>query len=157
MDKKRILDEEKVKDFVGDFNKFFEDLAKSYKKDAKKIKKPRECFWEKYPEIFNDSSENEAEMDIEVDTKMKTKPPIDREEKLRKVEERLLSNKTYARFTNCDGVMTDNNLSLPQKVIYLQRAIMIRTLIYILSKVISDDLSFYPAKSPFIKEFKFSL
>ena len=34
--------------------------------------------------------------------------------------------------------------------------IMIRTLIYILSKVISDDLSFYPAKSPFIKEFKFS-
>ena len=34
--------------------------------------------------------------------------------------------------------------------------IMIRTLIYILSKVISDDLSFYPAKSPFIKEFEFS-
>ena len=77
----------------------------------------------KYPEIFIDSSENEVEMDIEVDTKMKTKPPIDREEKLRKVEERLLSNKTYARFTNCDGVMTDDNLSLPQKVIYLQKAI----------------------------------
>ena len=37
--KRRILDEEKVKDFVGDFDKFFEDLAKSYKKDAKKIKK----------------------------------------------------------------------------------------------------------------------
>ena len=80
-------------------------------------------FWEKYPEIFNDSSENEVEMDIEVDTKMKTKPPIDREEKLRKVEERLLSNKTYARFTTYDGVMTDNDLSLPQNVIYLQRAI----------------------------------
>ena len=62
-------------------------------------------------------------MDIEVDTKMKTKPPIDREEKLRKVEERLLSNKTYARFTTYDGVMTDNDLSLPQKVIYPQRAI----------------------------------
>ena len=77
----------------------------------------------KYPEIFIDSSENEVEMDIEVDTKMKTKPPIDREEKLRKVEERLLSNKTYARFTNCDGVMTDDNLSLTQKVIYLQKAI----------------------------------
>ena len=121
--KQRILDEEKVKDFVGDFNKFFEDLAKSYKKDAKKIKKCRECFWEKYPEIFNDSSENEFEMDIEVDTKMKTKPPIDREEKLRKVEERLLSNKTYVRFTTYDGVMTDDDLSLPQKVIYLQRAI----------------------------------
>ena len=44
MNKKRILDEEKVKDFVGDFNKFFEDLAKRYKEDAKKIEKPRECF-----------------------------------------------------------------------------------------------------------------
>ena len=39
MDTIRILDEEKVKYFVGDFNKFFEDLAKSYEKDAKKIKK----------------------------------------------------------------------------------------------------------------------
>ena len=44
--KQRILDEERVKDFVGDFNKFFEDLAKSYKKDPKKIKEHRECFWE---------------------------------------------------------------------------------------------------------------
>ena len=44
--KQRILDEEKLKDFVADFNKHFEDLAKSYKKDAKKIKKCRECFWE---------------------------------------------------------------------------------------------------------------
>ena len=119
--KQRILDEERVKDFVGDFKKFFEDLAKSCKKDAKKIKKCRECFGENYPEIFNDSSENEVEMDIEVDTKMKTKPPTDREEKLHKVEERLLSNKTYARFTTYDGVMTDDDLSLPQKVIYLQK------------------------------------
>ena len=114
--KQRILEEEKVKEFVGDF----EDLAKSY---AKKIKKCRECFWGKYPEIFNDSSENEVEMDIEVDTKMKTKPPIDREEKLGKVEEKLLSNKTNERFTTYNGVMSDDGLTLPQKVIYLQRAI----------------------------------
>ena len=52
------LDEEKFKDFVGDFNKFFEDLAKWYKKDAEKIKNRREFFWGKYPEIFDDSSEN---------------------------------------------------------------------------------------------------
>ena len=39
---------------------------------------------------------------------------------------------------------------------FYDSSIMIRTLIYILSKVISDDLSFYPAKSPFIKEFEFS-
>ena len=111
MNKKITLDEEKVKYFVADFSKFFEDLAKSYQKDAKKIKRCRECFWEKYPEIFNDSSENEVEMDIEVDTTMRTKPPIDREEKLRKVEEKLLSKRTNERFTDCDGVMLDPNLT----------------------------------------------
>ena len=37
MNTKRVLDEEKFKDFVGDFNKHFEDLAKWYKKDAEKI------------------------------------------------------------------------------------------------------------------------
>ena len=98
----KILDEEKLKDFVAVFNKHFEDLAKWYKKDAEKIKNMRECFWEEYPEIFNDSSENEDEMNIDVGTKKKTKPPIDREEKLRKVEEKLLSNKTNERFTNYD-------------------------------------------------------
>ena len=61
MNTKGVLDEEKVKDFVGDFNKLFEDLAKKYKKDAEKIKNRRECFWTKYPEIFIDSSENEDE------------------------------------------------------------------------------------------------
>ena len=50
-------------------SKFFEDLAKSYKKDAKKIKKRRKCFWEKYPEIFKDSSENEVEMDMKLTPK----------------------------------------------------------------------------------------
>ena len=118
MNTKRILDEEKVKNFVGDFNKYFEDLAKLYKKDAEKIRNRREYFWRKYPEIFNDSSENEVEMD----TTMKTKPPIDREEKLRKVEEKLLSNKTYERFTDYD-VMSDDMLSLPQKLIYLQKGV----------------------------------
>ena len=52
--------------------------------------------------MFGDSSG--TGMDIDVDTKMETesRPIVDREEKLRKVEERLLSNKTYERFTNCD-------------------------------------------------------
>ena len=71
--------------------------------------------------MFGDSSE--TEMDIDVDTTMKTKPLIDREEKLWKVEEKLLSNKTHERFTNYDSVMSDDNLSLPQKIIHLQRAI----------------------------------
>ena len=50
------------------------------------------------------------------------KPPIDRKEKLRKVEQKLLSNKTNERITNYDGVMPEKNLSLPQKIIHLQKA-----------------------------------
>ena len=122
--KRIILDEEKVKDFVGDFNKFFEVLAKSYKKDAKKIKKNVENVFGKsilrYSTILQ---KMKLKWVLKLTPKRKTKPSIDREEKLRKVEERLLSNKTYARFTTYDGVMTDDDLSLPQKVIHLQRAI----------------------------------
>ena len=71
--------------------------------------------------MFGDSSE--SEMDIGVDTTMETKPTIDKEKKLQKVREKLLSNKTYERFTNYDGVMCDDNLSLPQKIIHLKKAI----------------------------------
>ena len=34
----------------------------------------RECFWRKHPEIFNNSSENEAEMDID-EGKTRSKKP----------------------------------------------------------------------------------
>ena len=102
-------------------NKFFEDLAKWYKRDAKKIGKCREYFWRKYPEIFNDSSENEVEM--ETTTETESRPIVDREKKLRKVEEKLLSNKTKERLTTYDGVISDDSLSRPQKIIHLQKAI----------------------------------
>ena len=71
--------------------------------------------------MFGNSSETER--NIDVDTTMKTKPPIDREEKVRKVEEKLLSERTNERFTNYDGVMSGDNLFLPQKIIHLQKAI----------------------------------
>ena len=121
MNTKRILDEEKLKDFVGDFNKHFEDLAKWYKTDAERIKNIRESFWERYPEIFNNSSENEVEMETTMETE--SRPIVDREEKLRKVEERLLSKRTNERFTNYDGVMSDPNLTLAEKINHLQKAI----------------------------------
>ena len=54
---------------------------------------------------------------------METKPTIDKEKKLQKVREKLLSNITHETFTNYDGVMSDDNLSLPQKIIHLQKAI----------------------------------
>ena len=64
-------------------------------------------------------------MDADVDTTMKTEssPIVDRKEKLWKVEEKLFSNKTNERFTTYDGVMSDDGLTLTQKVIHLQRAI----------------------------------
>ena len=119
--KQRILDEERLQDFVGDFNKHFEDLAKWYKKDAERIKNIRESFWERYPEIFKDSSENEVEMETTMETESRS--IVDREEKLRKVEERLLSKRTNERFTNYDVVMSDPNLTLVEKINHLQKAI----------------------------------
>ena len=45
--------------------------------------------------MFGDSSG--TEMDVDVDTTMETerRPIVDREEKLHRVEEKLLNNKTY--------------------------------------------------------------
>ena len=89
--------------------------------DAKKIKNHREYFWRKYPEIFDDSSENEVEMDTTMETE--SRPIVDREEKLRKVEEKLLSKRTNETITDYEDVMSDDKLSRPQKVIHLQKAI----------------------------------
>ena len=112
--------------FVGDFNKFFKDLEAWTSNDIH-IQSWKDHFLKEHPKMFGDSSgtEMDVDVDVDVDATMETesRPIVDREEKLRKVEERLLSSKTSARFTNCDGVMIDDNLSLPQKVIYLQRAI----------------------------------
>ena len=79
------LDTEEVRKFVGDFNKPFRDL-KEWTSNAVKIETWKNHFFKEYPKIFNGSSENEVEMDIDVDTTMKTKPPIDREEKPRKLK-----------------------------------------------------------------------
>ena len=117
MNTKRILDEEKLKDFVSDFNKHFEDLAKRYKNDAEKIEKRREYFWRKYPEIFNDSSENEVEMNIDEGKTRPKKPNLD------EIKERLLRNRTTEAFTDYRGVESDPNLTLVERMIKLQKAI----------------------------------
>ena len=53
-------------------------------------------------------------MNIHVDTTMETesRPNVDMEDKLRNVVEKLLSKRTDERFTNYDGIMLDDNLSL---------------------------------------------
>ena len=71
--------------------------------------------------MFGDSSE--TEMDVDISTTVRTKPPIEIEEKLRKVEEKLLSKRTNERFIDCDGVMLDPNLTSTQKIIHLQKGI----------------------------------
>ena len=76
--------EDKVREFVGDFNKFFEKL-KVWTEDAIQIKTWREFFEKKYPKMFSDSSE--TEMDIEVATMMETKPTTDKEKKLQNVKQ----------------------------------------------------------------------
>ena len=116
--------EDEVREFVGDFNKFFEKL-KEWTEDSIRIDTWREFFEKKYPRMFGDSSENEVKMDVDVDTTMETesRPIVDRDEKLRKVEERLLSKRTNERFTNYDGVMSDDSLSLSQKIIHLEKVI----------------------------------
>ena len=60
---------------------------------------------------------------MDIGTTMETKPTIDREEKLREVEEKLLSKRTNERFTDYEGVIFDPNLTLGQKIIHLQQAI----------------------------------
>ena len=117
MNTNRILSEEKVKDFVGGFNKYFEDLAKRYKRDAEKIKTLRERFWRKYPEIFRNSSENEVEMDID---EGKTRP---KKPNLAEVREKLLCKRMTEAFTVYRGVESDPNLTLVEKIIKLQEAI----------------------------------
>ena len=120
MDTKITLDKEEVRRFVGDFNKLFTDLEE-WTSNAIQIKSWKEHFLEKYPKIFNISTENEVEMETTMEAESRS--IVDREEKLWKVEEKLLRNKTKERFTTYDGVMTDDDLSLPQKVIHLKRAI----------------------------------
>ena len=90
---------------------------KGYKKDAKKIKTRRECFRKKNPEIFNDSSQNEVEMDID---EGKTRPE---KTNLVEIRKRLLCKRTTEAFTDYRGVESDPKLTLVEKIIKLQEVI----------------------------------
>ena len=111
MNTKLTLDKKEVRRFVGDFNKLFKDLE-DWTSNAVQIESWKEHFLEEYPDIFNISTENEVEMETTMETESR---PKDRKEKLRKVKEKLLSNRTNERFTDYDGVMSDNSLFLSQK------------------------------------------
>ena len=75
MNTQRILDEEKVKEFVGDFDKPFKEL-KACTKNAVQIKAWKDHFLKKYSEIFRDSPETEVEMDIDEGKTRPKKPNL---------------------------------------------------------------------------------
>ena len=72
---------------------------------------------EKYPEIFNNSSKNEVEMNID---EGKTRP---KKPNLAEIKEKLLCKRTTEAFTDYHGVESDPNLTLVEKIIKLQEAI----------------------------------
>ena len=82
----------------------------------RKLKLAENVFWKKYPEIFNDSSENEVEMDID---KGKTRP---KKPNLVEIRERLLCKRMTEAFTDYHGIESDPNLTLVEKIIKLQEA-----------------------------------
>ena len=110
------LDMEQVKEFVGDFNKLFNDLE-AWTKNAIQIKAWKDYFLKKYPKIFNDSSEKEVEMDTD---EGKTRP---KKPNLAEIREKLPCKRTAEKFTDYDGLMSDSTLSLVQKIVKLQKAI----------------------------------
>ena len=74
-------------------------------------------FLEKYPVIFNDSSENEVEMDIDEGKTRPEKP------NLAEIRKKLLCKRTTETFTDYRGIESDPNLTLVEKIIELQEAI----------------------------------
>ena len=80
--------EDKVRKFVVDFNKLFKDLE-AWTSNYIQIKTWREFFEKKYPKMFSDSSGTGMDIDVDATMETESRPIVDREEKLRKVEEKL--------------------------------------------------------------------
>ena len=106
--------EDEVREFVGDFNKFFEEL-KEWTKDATQIKTWERIFLKKYPKMFGNSSETKMDID-----EGKTRP---KKPNLAEIKEKLLCKRTTEAFTDYCGVESDPNLTLVEKIIKLQEGI----------------------------------
>ena len=105
--------EDEVREFVGDFNKFFEEL-KEWTEDAVQITW-REFFEKKYPKMFGDSSETEMDID-----EGKTRPKKPNQVEIR---EKLLCKRMTEAFTGYRSVASDPSLTLAEMIIKLQEAI----------------------------------
>ena len=110
------LDIEEVRKFVRDFNKLFKDLEE-WTNNAVQIETWKDHFLKEYPKIFNDSSENEVEMDIDEGKTSPKKP------NLSEIREKLLKKRTAEAFTDYDSIMFDSTVSSVQKKKKLQEVI----------------------------------
>ena len=80
--------------------------------DHEKLRRWHNHFRTDYPEVFS--------VEIEPDEQAEQ---VRRDEKLAKIKERLLCNKSGDRFTNYDGITIDTTKTIVEKLITCQKAI----------------------------------
>ena len=127
-----ILTTDKARQFVGDFNKLFDELSEWGDEDDRTqqgLMAWKEYFIGQYQEIFGEVSRLEHGLENLCLTEKNNQPTTtkpDRETKLQTVKEKLLSNRTAERFTDYgDGasIIYDPNLTLVEKIKRCQKAI----------------------------------
>ena len=108
------MNQERAKQFMRDFDKVFEKLRETTSVDE--IEELKEYFVDEYPEIFQVEFALE-EVDKELERIVK------HDERLREVEEKLLTSISMEPFTNYEGIEYDKTLSTVKKIALYQKAI----------------------------------
>ena len=104
------LGRERLLNFFSDFGNFWDDLQVAA--DGEKLRRWHDHFRMDYPEVFR--------VEIEPDERAEQ---VRRDEKLAKIKERLLRNRSGDRFTDYDGITTDTTKTIVEKLIACQKAI----------------------------------
>ena len=108
------MNRERAKQFMRDFDKVFEKLRETTSVDE--IEELKEYFVDEYPEIFQVEFALE-EVDKELERIVK------HDERLREVEEKLLTSISMEPFTIYEGIEYDKTLSTVKKIALYQKAI----------------------------------
>ena len=109
-----MMNQERAKQFMRDFDKVLEKLRETTSVDE--IEELKEYFVNEYPEIFQVEFALE-EVDKELERIVK------HDERLREVEEKLLTSISMEPFTNYEGIEYDKTLSTVKKIALYQKAI----------------------------------
>ena len=108
------MNRERAKQFMRDFDKIFEKLRETTSVDE--IEELKEYFVDEYPEIFQVEFALE-EVDKELERIVK------HDERLREVEEKLLTSISMEPFTNYEGIEYHKTISTVKKIALYQKAI----------------------------------